>query len=124
MNYFLKCLRLYTQFSGRARRKEYWLFTLWGAIFLTIATVLDNVLGITFKIGDVSLGYGWFYALFALATLLPSFAVIVRRLHDIGKSGWWYFISCIPIVGFILYLIWACRDSQPGDNKYGPNPKA
>ncbi|MCR5843304.1 MAG: DUF805 domain-containing protein, partial [Oscillospiraceae bacterium] len=62
-------------------------------------------------------------SLFSLATLIPSIAVTVRRLHDIGKSGWFYFLILIPVVGSIILLVWECKDSEPGTNVYGPNPK-
>jgi len=82
--------------------------------------ILDNVLGIAIK----RKGYGLITALFLLATLLPLLGVYVRRLHDVGKSGRYLFIMLIPIVGTIWFLVLVCRDSMPGENQYGPNPKA
>jgi uncharacterized membrane protein YhaH (DUF805 family) len=120
MSWYLAALKKYTDFSGRARRKEYWYFMLFNVIFLIVATILDNLFKTTFE----NLGYGWFYLLYALAVLLPGIALVVRRLHDVGKSGWWYFIALIPLVGGIWLLVLMCTDSQPGDNQYGPNPKA
>jgi uncharacterized membrane protein YhaH (DUF805 family) len=119
MNWYLEALKKYAVFSGRARRKEYWFFLLFNTIFAIIAFILDNVLGIA--IGG--LGYGPIYIMLAFAMFLPGLAVLVRRLHDAGKSGWFFFIMFIPIVGAIWILVLMCRDSMPGENQYGPNPK-
>ena len=119
MNWYLKVLKQYADFSGRARRKEYWMFTLFNIIFIVVATVLDNVLGLT--AGE--LPYGVFYFLYALAILIPGLAVTVRRLHDVGKSGWMLLVVLIPLVGAIWLLILEVTDSNPGENQYGQNPK-
>lgn len=119
MNWYTSVLKKYAVFSGRARRKEYWMFFLFNVIFLIVALILDNVLGTTIS----GAGYGLFYFLYALAILLPSLAVGVRRLHDIGKSGWWFFIGLIPIIGGIWLLVLFCIEGTPGKNTYGPNPK-
>ena len=123
MNWYLKVLKQYADFSGRARRKEYWMFVLFNFIFLIVAAILDNILGLTFKIAGQSVGYGWLYLAYCLAILIPGLAVAVRRLHDRGKSGWYYFIAFIPLIGFIILLVWFCLESQAGENKWGPNPK-
>ncbi|WP_339684581.1 DUF805 domain-containing protein [uncultured Nonlabens sp.] len=119
MNWYLKVLKQYADFSGRARRKEYWMFALFNVIFIASAMILDNVLGLT--IGE--LPYGVFYFLYSLAILIPGLAVYVRRLHDIGKSGWMILIALIPIVGPIWLLVLTLTDSNHGENQYGPNPK-
>jgi len=119
MNWYLKVLKNYAVFSGRARRKEYWMFTLFNIIFLIIAMVLDNILGTAIE--DV--GYGLFYFLYALSVLIPSLAVGVRRLHDVGKSGWFLLIALIPIIGSIWLLVLFCTDGDAGENKFGANPK-
>jgi uncharacterized membrane protein YhaH (DUF805 family) len=119
MNWYLKVLKQFADFSGRARRKEYWMFALFNMIFIIVAMILDNVLGLT--VGG--LPYGLFYFLYALVILIPGLAVSVRRLHDIGKSGWMILISLIPIVGGIWLLVLMLTDSNPGDNEYGVNPK-
>jgi len=119
MNWYLKVLKQYADFSGRARRKEYWMFALFNMIFIIVAMILDNVLGLT--VGE--LPYGLFYFLYALVILIPGLAVSVRRLHDVGKSGWMLLISLIPIVGGIWLLVLMLTDSNPGDNEYGVNPK-
>ena len=120
MNWYLEVLKKYAVFSGRARRKEYWFFVLFNMIFAIIAMILDNLFGIAIE----GIGYGPIYILFGLAMSLPGLGVLVRRLHDVGKSGWFFFISLIPIIGGIWVLIVLCRDSMAGENQYGANPKA
>ena len=119
MNWYIKVLKNYATFSGRARRKEYWMFALFNTIFAIVAMILDNVLGTT--VDDFV--YGLFYFLYCLFVIIPSWAVTVRRLHDVGKSGWWIFISLIPLIGGIWLFILTVTDSEPGENQYGPNPK-
>jgi uncharacterized membrane protein YhaH (DUF805 family) len=119
MDWYLQVLKKYAEFGGRARRKEYWMFALFNIIFLIVAMILDNVFGTT--IG--ALPYGVFYYLYVLAVLLPGIAVAVRRLHDVGKSGWMMLIVLIPIIGAIWLLVLICTDSQAGSNKWGANPK-
>lgn len=113
MEWYLKALRQYADFEGRARRKEYWMFTLFNLIFAILAVVIDGLIGTGAII----------YLFYVLATLIPNLSVSVRRLHDVGKSGWMYLVALIPLVGFIWLLVLFTTDSQPGDNEYGPNPK-
>ena len=110
----------YANFSGRARRSEYWWFILANMIIAVIAMIIDNVAGINF--GQIP--YGPVYVLYALAVFIPGLAVSVRRLHDVGKSGWFYFIVLIPLVGAIWLLVLFFSEGQQGENQYGPNPKA
>lgn len=119
MNWWLAAMKKYVDFSGRARRKEYWMFALFNLIFLIAALVLDLLLGSV----NEGLGYGLFYSLFSLGILLPTWSVTVRRLHDVGKSGWWIFISLIPFIGGLWLLILTLTDGQAGDNRYGASPK-
>jgi len=119
MNWYLKVLKQYADFSGRARRKEYWMFALFNVIFIASAMILDTVLGVT--IGELPSGV--FYFLYSLAVLIPGLAVYVRRLHDIGKSGWMILIAIIPIIGPIWLLVLTLTASNHGENKYGSNPK-
>ena len=119
MNWYLKVLKQYVDFNGRARRKEYWMFILFNAIFASAAMVLDNVLGIAME----GIGYGPLYGLYVLALIIPSIAVGVRRLHDIGKSGWMMLISLIPLIGGIWLLVLFVTDGNLGENEYGANPK-
>ena len=121
MNWFLKAFKQYVVFSGRARRKEYWMFVLFMFIFGLIAIALDNILDITFQFPGVY--YGPIYIIFGLVMFLPNLGVSIRRLHDTGKSGWFIFIGLIPLIGAIWLLVLMFTDSQPGENSYGPNPK-
>jgi len=120
MKWYTHVLKNYANFNGRARRKEYWMFFLFNLIFAVCAAVIDNLLGLSSK--DMG-GYGPIYGLYALATLLPGLAVAVRRLHDVGKSGWFLLVGLIPLIGGIWLLVLMATDSQPGSNEYGPNPK-
>ena len=112
-------LENYANFSGRARRSEYWYFILFNMLFAIAAMVLDNVLGITFD----PIPYGPLYILYALATLIPGLGVVVRRLHDVDKSGWFILIALIPIIGSIWLLVLFCTEGTKGTNKYGNDPK-
>jgi uncharacterized membrane protein YhaH (DUF805 family) len=121
MNWFLKVINQYSDFDGRARRMEFWMFNLVYFFLGIIAQLLDNLFGIAFW--DYGYGYGPIYFILSLALIIPSLAVSVRRLHDVGKSGWMLFIVFIPIIGVIWLLVLMLIDSQPGRNEYGPNPK-
>jgi uncharacterized membrane protein YhaH (DUF805 family) len=127
MNYYINVLKNYATFGGRARRKEFWIFTFINLIFALFAMAIDRKLGTCFKMeigyGVQTLPYGYIFALYCLSTLVPTLALQVRRLHDVGKSGWFFFISFIPIIGSIWLLVLYCTDSDPVINAYGPNPK-
>ena len=114
MNGYLATLKKYADFSGRARRTEYWLFVLFSMVIAMLLAVVDFVLGSPGIIG----------MLFALAILIPSIAVGVRRLHDTDRSGWWLLIAFIPIIGTIALLVFLLLDSNPGENRFGSSPKA
>ncbi|HRZ43520.1 MAG TPA: DUF805 domain-containing protein [Bacteroidales bacterium] len=119
MYWYVKVLKQYADFEGRARRKEYWIFALFNVIFGVTAIVLDTLLEISFT----ESGYGPIYLLYMLAMLIPGLAVGVRRLHDVGKSGAMILVGLIPFVGGIWLLVLFLRDSEAGENQYGPNPK-
>lgn len=119
MKWYVKVLKQYADFSGRARRKEYWMFTLFTVLFAIAAMVLDSVIGFNFGI----LPYGILYLLYVLATLVPGLAVLVRRLHDTNRSGAWFFIGFVPIIGGIWLLVLLATEGTAGENKYGPDPK-
>ncbi|MFC6591816.1 DUF805 domain-containing protein [Deinococcus lacus] len=109
--------RKYADFSGRARRSEFWFFQL--AVFL-LAIAVGLLLGLSGASDDA---LNILTGLLSLLILVPSLAVTVRRLHDTGRSGWWYLIGLIPVVGTIALLIFSVQDSQMGSNKWGPSPK-
>ena len=104
----------YVGFTGRARRSEFWYWTLFQIILGIIASILDRA--------AFDRNNGAFSAVVGLALLLPSLAVAVRRLHDSGRTGWWLLIGLIPVIGTIVLIVFYVQDSQ-GDNKYGPSPK-
>lgn len=113
MNYYLSVLKKYAVFSGRARRAEYWYFVLFNNIIIIVLGIIDGVIGSGGILGGI----------YYLAVLIPVIAVSVRRLHDTNHSGWWLLISLFPLIGAIVLLVFLVRDSQPGQNQYGPNPK-
>ena len=116
MEYFLHVLRNYAVFSGRARRKEYWMFALFNILFSIAATIADYTL--------FGSGTGAISILYSLALLIPSLAVGVRRLHDVGKSGWFTLILFVPLVGAVWLLVLYCTEGTDGSNEYDPDPKA
>jgi len=113
MNWYIEVLKKYAVFTGRARRKEYWMFAL---VNLGISLIIGLIEGMFGSPGVLA-------NLYALAVLLPGIAVSVRRLHDTGRSGWWLLISLIPFIGAIVLLVFMVQDSMPGTNEYGLNPK-
>jgi len=117
INYALSCVtQKYADFNGRARRMEFWSFTLFtGAISLIL-----NILYSTTDSTIISI----LTAVFSLAVFVPGLAVSWRRLHDIGKKGTWYFLNLVPVVGWIVLLVWYCQEGTRGDNEFGPDPKA
>jgi uncharacterized membrane protein YhaH (DUF805 family) len=119
MNWFIGALKKYATFSGRAQRAEYWYFILFYFLIYLGLAMLDGLTG-TF---NAETGVGVLTAIFSLATFLPYLAVGVRRLHDIGRSGWWLLIGIIPLIGVIVLIVFLVKDSEPGENLYGANPK-
>lgn len=148
MNEYIQCIKKYAQFTGRARRKEYWMFALFNAIMFTIANVIDDAIGCVIV-----------RPLYDLFIFVPSLSVNIRRLHDTDRSGWMLLLPSIPLVGLIILysllifvpelsvirrlhdtgwmllllfislvgliilLVFLCQDSKPGENRFGPNPK-
>jgi uncharacterized membrane protein YhaH (DUF805 family) len=118
MKWYLHAFRNYAVFKGRARRREYWIFELMNSAIALALFVLAVMLG--------KAGYPYFLSLpflFLVAMTIPSLSSLIRRLHDTGRSGWWFWIGLIPVLGPISILIFTVEDSQPGENRYGPNPK-
>ena len=112
MEYFLGAYKKYADFTGRARRKEFWMFVLFYFIVSIVLGIVDSIIG--FQL----LGL-----LFSLGSIIPSLAIGARRLHDTGRSGWWQLLYLIPLIGLIIMIVFLVQDSHP-DNEYGPNPKA
>jgi len=120
MKWFLQALtKKYATFEGRARRAEYWYFMLFYFLAVIALAIVDGIAG-TFS---EEAGMGLFSGLFMLATILPSLAVTVRRLHDTDRSGWWVLINLVPFLGVLVLLVFTVLDSQPGANRFGPHPK-
>ena len=119
MNWYLEVLKKYTVFDGRAELKEYWWFSLFSFIIIIVLSVIDIVTG-TF---NINVGLGLLGGIYTLAVLIPSIAVSVRRLHDTDRSGWWFLINGIPLIGVIVFLVFTGQDGTPGDNQYGSSPK-
>lgn len=111
MEYFTDALKKYIDFTGRATRKQYWMFVLFYLIFYIVCVVVDSVLG-TFFIT----------AIFSLGLIVPSISIAARRLHDTSRTGWWQLIALVPLLGVIILIVFLVQDSHP-DNQFGPNPK-
>lgn len=111
----------YTDFQGRSSRAEYWWAYLGIFLVVLVAYVLIGIvasIGVSAVAGLISIVLAIFY----LATIIPSIAIVVRRLHDIDKSGWWYFIAFVPLIGALLLLWWFCQPGTKGPNTYGADP--
>jgi uncharacterized membrane protein YhaH (DUF805 family) len=119
MEWFTEALKKYAVLSGRSRRKEYWYFVLFTVLISIALNIIDGLTG-TY---DVGAGVGLLGGIFGLAILIPSIAVSVRRLHDIDRTGWWVLVSLVPIVGWIVLVVFHVQDGTPGTNGYGSNPK-
>lgn len=118
MKWYLLALKKYDVLRGRASRKELGKFLFYNLVFILLAIATDNILGLT----AAGLPYGLFNYVYITAILIPTFAVSIRRLHDVGKSGWFSLIVLVPVLGLIWLIILFCADGVEGDNKYGSNP--
>jgi uncharacterized membrane protein YhaH (DUF805 family) len=119
MDWYLMAWQKYFDFSGRSRRKEYWMFFLFNLGIGIALMIADLIAGSYSK----TAGMGLLGGLYSLATLIPNLSITVRRLHDTGRSGWWFFILLVPLIGAIVLLVFMLLDSKEGSNDYGPNPK-
>ncbi|EIZ2110937.1 DUF805 domain-containing protein [Salmonella enterica] len=115
MQWYLQVLKSYAVFSGRARRKEYWMFTLINIIVSVILSIIQSALGME--------EHQVIILIYSLILLLPSIGVSVRRLHDTERSGYWILIGLIPLIGSIVLLVFMCQNGTTGRNKYGADPK-
>ncbi|CDG87380.1 DUF805 domain-containing protein [Xenorhabdus bovienii] len=114
MNWYLNVLKNYANFSGRARRKEYWMFTLFNYIAIIVLCVLGSAISETLGVGLLGI--------YAIVIFIPSLAVMIRRLHDTNRSGWWFLLAFVPILSIAL-LVFFCLEGSKGDNDFGANPK-
>ena len=119
MNWYLAVLRKYAVFSGRARRMEYWMFALVSFVIVCVLSTMEFMMGIAVGSPQSALTI-----LYTLAVFIPELAVCVRRLHDTGRSGWWLLLTLLPVLGIVILIVFVLQDSQPGENRFGPNPKA
>lgn len=124
MNWYIKVFKQYFDFTGRARRKEFWMFALFHFLFLFTTTFLVFYLtGDLYEDTETNWVYVTIICSYLLLSIIPSVALTIRRLHDTGKSGWWYLIVIIPYIGWFTIIIFACMEGNRGTNKWGPNPK-
>lgn len=112
---YLDMLKNYIKFSERTSRPDYWWAFLANVVIMAVFGLLSLVLGTISSL---------LMFLYSVAIIVPSTALAVRRLHDIGKSGWCVLIGLIPVVGWIILLIWLAKDGDPGDNMYGSDPNS
>jgi len=113
MSWYVRVLKKYAEFNGRARRTEYWTFFLVNFVVTAVLGFLEGLVG----------GPGILALLYGLAVLVPTLAVGLRRLHDTDRSGWWTLIAFVPVIGAIVLLVFLIQDGQPGASRYGPDPK-
>ncbi|MET2900705.1 DUF805 domain-containing protein [Vibrio rotiferianus] len=118
-DWYYKVVLNYTNFNGRARRQEYWYFTLVNVLINLVMGIIDRVIGSVMQMEN----FGFFGVIYALFIMIPSIAVTVRRLHDSGRTGWWALIAFVPIIGILVLLYFLIQDSEEGSNQYGVNPK-
>lgn len=113
MEFFIRAYKNYANFNGRDTRQQYWMFYLFYIIVYIVLSVIDSVVGADGLLGGI----------FALATLIPSIAIGTRRLHDIGKSGWWQLILLVPLIGAIILIVFFAKQGMIGDNQFGNDPR-
>lgn len=129
MHWYIEALKKYAVFTGRSRRAEYWYFQLFNIlvgiaiilVFAFLGGVLAGITGNGEKAAEAIAQLA--YSVFALGTFLPALGVLIRRLHDTNRSGWWVLIGLLPLIGGIVLIVFCVQDSDPGSNQYGPNPK-
>jgi uncharacterized membrane protein YhaH (DUF805 family) len=105
------CFKKSVVWEGRASRAEFWWFELAQALIIIAALIIDQIIGT-----------GVLYIIAVIVLILPSIAVLIRRLHDTDRTGWWFWIQLLPLIGLIVLLVFTLSGSDEGDNKYGPNP--
>lgn len=111
MSWYIQAIKNYCNFSGRARRKEYWMFALISAVIVFVLGIIDGIIGINILT-----------SLYSLFILIPELSLTFRRLHDIDKSAWWLLIALVPVIGAIILLVFSLKPGTVGDNTYGADP--
>jgi uncharacterized membrane protein YhaH (DUF805 family) len=119
MNWYFKVIKQYNDFTGRSGRKEFWTFVLFNILLVFALGFIDAIIGTS----DAKIEYGFLSGFYTLAVLVPFIALLVRRLQDVGESGWMILIAFIPFVGAIWLIVLCLKDGNPGEKQYGPNPK-
>ena len=120
MSWYLEVLKKYAVFEGRARRKEYWVFALVNLVITVALMFVDGAVGTI----DTEVGLGVLSGVYTLLIVIPGLAVTIRRLHDTDRSGWWWLISLIPLIGPLILLVFLVGASDPDENRFGANPIA
>lgn len=120
LEWMLLPLKRYADFSGRSRRKEYWMFVLGVFIAVLLLSIVEGIVGLSGMVGGV---YGPLTSLLLLGIIVPSIAVQVRRFHDQDKSGWFVLLALIPFLGGLAVLVFMCLEGTKGPNRFGPDPK-
>jgi uncharacterized membrane protein YhaH (DUF805 family) len=118
VHYYFSAFKKYAVFKGRATRSEYWYFILFNILATLGFGLIDQMIG-TF---NFDAGYGPLSAIYTLAMIFPGVGVSIRRLHDTGRSGWWFLITAIPLLGLLVFLYFALLESDPNPNQYGQSP--
>lgn len=114
MNWYIGVLKNYVGFSGRARRQEFWMFILINSIVSAVLNVIQTMMGMEIP---------WISVIYIIVTLLPNLAVSVRRLHDTNRSGFWVLLNFLPVIGWIILIIFYCKEGVSGTNRFGNDPK-
>jgi uncharacterized membrane protein YhaH (DUF805 family) len=120
MQWYTDVIKKYVEFSGRARRQEFWMFNLINAVIWLVLLGIDNAIGTDQGQYHTS---GILSGIYSLAVLLPSIAVAIRRMHDTNRTGWWVLINLICCIGWIIFIVFAAKEGDAGANQYGPDPK-
>jgi uncharacterized membrane protein YhaH (DUF805 family) len=119
VHYYFAAFKKFAFFKGRSTRSEYWYFTLFNILAVLGFGLIDQMMGAF----NFDAGYGPLSAIYTLAMILPGLGVSIRRLHDTGRSGWWFLITIVPVIGLLVFLYFALLDSDPDSNDYGTSPK-
>lgn len=130
MEWMILPLKRYAQFGGRSRRREFWMWVLFNLVVAAVLATIDTLIGFggtSAVTSPYGASYSWYSngplsLIWTIATFVPNLSVSVRRLHDIDKSGWWLLILLVPLVGFIVLIVFQCIEGTRGPNRFGPDP--